>query len=191
MIEMKKKLIINYEEIQAQWLASKVIFKPPLVIWYIIIPVIFIHYFYRLQVYSQNRKEFVTHYMRARRRTIEEVAEALEQDRKVNINDITNLSGTPPEAKEEYRDWIRVLIDHYTVLLQAKGNEFDDLLRLGYRTRSNYLQFANLLNKTEKKLNKALTPSLAAENSEVGKTISLIEQQVQLMRREEAERIFQ
>ena len=70
MIEMKKKLIINYEEIQAQRLASKVIFKPPLVIWYIIIPVIFIHYFYRLQVYSQNRKEFVTHYMRARRRTI-------------------------------------------------------------------------------------------------------------------------
>jgi len=191
MMEMKKNLIIAYEEMQAQRLANKVIFRPPLAIWYIIIPVIFLHYFYRLQIYSQNRKEFVTHYMRARKRTIEAVANALADGRNMTINEVTAHTRTPTEATAEYNAWIRALIDHYTVLLQAKGKDFDELLRLAYHSRSNYLLFANRLNKTEKQLNKALTPSLAAENNNVGKTISLIEQQVQQMRREEADRIFQ
>ena len=190
MIEMKKNLIINYEETQAQRLASRVIFKPPLAIWYIIIPVIFIHYFYRLQVYSQNRKEFVTHYMRARKMALEAVANALEEGRKVNISHVTDQIQIPVEAKKEYRDWIRALIEHYTVLLKAEGKDFDDLLRLGYRTRGNYLLFANALNNTEKQLNKALTPSLSTENSDVAQTVTLIEKHVQMMRREEANRIF-
>ena len=191
MMEMKTNLIIAYEQMQAQRLANKVIFKPPLAIWYIIIPVIFVHYFYRLQIYSQNRKAFVAHYMRARIRTIEAVANALAEGRDMTINEVTAHTRTPAEATAEYRAWIRTLIDHYTVLLQAKGKDFDELLRLAYRSRSNYLRFTNQLGNTEKRLNIALTPSLAAENSDVAKTISLIEQQVQRMRREEADRIFQ
>jgi hypothetical protein len=190
-MEMQKNLIIGYEENQAQRLANKVIFRPPLAIWYIIIPVIFVHYFYRLQIYSQNRKAFVAHYMRARKQAIELAANSMAEGRNVNINEVTAHTRTPTEAKAEYRTWIRELIDHYTALLRAKGEDFDELLRLAYRTRSNYLLFTNRLNKTEQQLNQALTPSLASENNDVGKTISLIELQVQRMRREEADRIFQ
>jgi hypothetical protein len=71
-----------------------------------------------------------------------------------------------------------------------KVSRIDDLLRLGYRTRSNYLLFAIVLNMAEKQLNKALVPSLSSENSDIDQTISLIENHVQLMRREEADRIF-
>lgn len=186
----KEDLIIRYEELQAQLLAGRVIFKPPLTAWYILMPLIFLYYFYRLQKYAQSRKDFVYNYMRSRRRALEEVAVALEEHRQPDIDGFREFTTVPEEALDAYMDWIRVLADHYTDLLQCDGTCCEDLIRSAYDGRGNYLLFLNRLNRSEHKLNRALIPGLEVDIPDVLETITLMETQVEQMRRAEAERIF-
>ncbi|CAB5105998.1 hypothetical protein D3OALGA1CA_3928 [Olavius algarvensis associated proteobacterium Delta 3] len=186
----KKDLILQYEELQAQILAGRVIFKPPLTAWYILMPLIFIYYFYRLQKYSQSRKDFVHNYMLSRRRALEEVADAVETHRPPDIDSFREFTTVPAEATPQYIAWIRVLVDHYTDLLRCDGTCCEDLIRSAYDGRGNYLLFLNRLNRIEHKLNRALTPGLEVDIPDVMETITLMETQVEQMRRAEAERIF-
>jgi len=189
-IRENKDLIFRYEELQAHILASRVIFKPPLTAWYILMPLIFIYYFYRLQKYSKGRKDFVRNYMLSRRRALEEVADALEDDRPPDIEGFREFTIVPTEAMQEYLAWVRVLADHYTDLLKCDGTCCEDLIRSVYSGRGNYLLFLNRLNRSEQKLNRALTPGLEVDIPDVTETITLMETQVEQMRRAEAERIF-
>ena len=189
-IDTKVDLIVQYETIQARRLAERVIFKPPLTVWYILIPVIFVYYFYRLSRYANSRKEFVEHYMRSRRRAVETAAEGLAGDRPPDIEGLVARSSTPGEAKKAYRAYTKVLVAHYTDLLKAGGEDMDALLRSAYRNRGNYLLYLNQLGRAERDLDQVLAPVLAEEHPAVGETIALIEQQIEQLRRSEAERIF-
>jgi len=189
-INEKKDLILRYEELQAQLLAGRVIFKPPLTAWYILMPLIFIYYFYRLQKYAKSRKDFVYNYMRSRRRAIEEAADALEDHRQPDIAGFREFTTVPAEAMDAYIAWIAVLAEHYTDLLKGDGTCCEDLIRSAYNGRGNYLLFLNRLNRSEHQLNRALTPGLEVDIPDVMETITLMETQVEQMRRAEAERIF-
>lgn len=186
----KQALIEQYETSQARRLAACVIFKPPLTVWYILIPVIFVFYFYRLNKYANGRKDFVEQYMKALRTAISAAAECAAGARAPVIEDVVAGSRPPDEAKEAFKAYLRVLVDHYLDLFKANGDNYDTLLRKTYRTRSNYLLFTNRLHQVEKDLNRALRPRLEKENPSVGETIALIERQVVQLRRAEAERIF-
>ena len=58
-ISEKEALILEHETRFADAVGRGVIEKPPLNIWMILIPVIFVHYFYRLNKYADGRKQFV------------------------------------------------------------------------------------------------------------------------------------
>ena len=189
-IESKQQLIIAYETAQARRLADGVIQKPLLTVWYILIPVIFVFYFYRLNRYAASRREFVAHIMRSRRSAVEAAAEAVASGRPPAIDAVMERTSTPREARGAFKTYMRVLIEHYMDLFKARGSDFDALLRSAYRTRSNYLLFLNRLNQVEKELDKALAPGLVTEHPTVGETIALIEQQIARLRRGEAERLF-
>ena len=60
-------------------------------------------------------------------------------------------------------DWLTVLIDHYMDLLQAEGDQIEDLIKSVYKSRTNYLLFFNRLNSVEKKFNSALKPHFPAK----------------------------
>ena len=189
-IAAKQDLILRYETRQAQKLADKVIFKPPLTVWYILIPVIFVYYFYRLNRYTSGRKEFVDHFMLSRRRAIEAAAECAARDRPASIDTLVSQARVPAEATGPYKAFARVLVEHYMDLFKAAGRDYDTLVRAAYRTRGNYLIFLNRLGQVEKELDKALAPGLSAEHPAVGETIALIEEQATRLRRAEAERVF-
>lgn len=189
-IETKKNLIIHYETQQAQRLACKVIFKPPLTVWYILIPVIFVYYFFRLNKYSSSRKAFVEHFMRSRKRAIEAATISVVRDRPPGIDDMIAQTRIPSEAVAAFKSYAKVLVEHYADLLNASGGDHDTLLKAAYRTRSNYLLFLNRLGQVEKALDQALAPSLATDQPTVGDTIALIERQIAQLRRDEADRIF-
>lgn len=189
-IHTKQELIVRYENRQARQLADRVIFKPPLTVWYILIPVIFVYYFFRLSQYASSRKAFVEHYMRSRLSAIEAAAQSVGQNHPPRIDDMVAQSQAPTEAMEAYNAYAQVLVGHYADLFNAHGDDHDALLRSAYRTRSNYLLFLNHLGQVEKKLDKALAPGLVADHPTVGETIALIEQQIAQLRRAEAERVF-
>lgn len=189
-IETKEALIVRYETLQARRLAQRVITKPLLTVWYILIPVIFVYYFFRLNRYTSSCREFVDHYIRSRRRAIDAAAEAVARNCPPDIEDLVARSRTPVEAKSAYTAYSRVLVDHYMDLINADGNDMETLLRSAYRNRGNYLIFINRLGEVEKALDRALAPSLVEEHPAVGETIARIEEEIARLRRAEAERVF-
>lgn len=189
-IAAKADVIVRHETHLARRLADQVIFKPPLTVWYILMPIIFVYYFYRLNKYTSSRKEFVGHYMRSRRQAIEAAAACVADGRPPAIDTLAAQTRTPAEAMKEYKTFSLFLVEHYMDLFKAAGRDYDTLVRSVYKTRGNYLIFLNRLGQVEKELDRALTPALTTEHPLVGETIALIEQQSMRLRRGEAARLF-
>ncbi len=186
----KKELIKNYELKFAHQVAAKVIDKPELSLWMILIPVVFVYYFYKLKKFADGRKAFVANYMITRERTLEEAYLAVETNRKTNLNKIVGMSSAPEDALDAYAQWVKVLAAHYQDLLQAQGREIDALVKAAYKNRTNFLLTLNRLNKVEKHFNSALKPHLQPNIPGADQIIAAIEQWSQKIRRDEATRIF-
>ncbi len=188
--QTKKDLILTYEQTFAARVAAGVIEKPGLSLWMILIPVIFIHFFYRLNTYNQGCKEFAQHFIVTRQRALDEACLSLEAGSKPDIGKLVDLSSAPRESHRAYRAWLQVLIEHYRDLLHSQGDSFEALLRSVYRTRNNYLLFINHLNRVEKEFNAALKPSLGESTAGVNQIVAHIEMRCTELRRADAEKIF-
>ena len=89
----------------ANAVSAAVIEKPHLRLWMILIPVIFVHFFYRFNKHSQGRKEFSRHFLLTRERSLNAVMEALESDRKPDTNKIRQMATIPEGTSKTYIEW--------------------------------------------------------------------------------------
>ena len=189
-LDEKKELILRYEEKFADSVAVAVIEKPKLSTWMILIPIIFIHYFYRMKKFADGRKEFAHHFMLTRKRALEEAVASLESGVKPDMEAIVKMSSAPKETHADYREWLKVLLDHYQDLLRSKGDSFETLIRSAYKTRTNFLLFINQLNRVESRFNTALKPFLSETTEGVDHIVAAIEQRCEQLRRKDADNIF-
>jgi len=156
----------------------------------ILIPIIFVYFFYRLNKVANGRKEFAQNFMITRQRALEAAVDGLRTGKDPDPNQLCRLSTAPEATYEDYTAWLKVLLQHYANLLQAEGNSVEDLIRSVYKTRSNYLLFLHQLHRAEKQFDTALAPHLDVPISEVTTIVKAMERQSEVYRREEAERIF-
>ncbi len=190
-ITKKKELILKYEQKFADGVAVAVIDKPKLSSWMILIPIIFIHYFYRMKKFADGRKEFAQHFILTRKRALEEALTSIESGGKPDVNALVKMSSAPKETHSDYKKWLEVLLDHYLDLLRSEGDSFEALIRSVYKTKINYLLFFNHLNRVERQFNTALKPSLSKTTEGINHIVVNIEQRCKQLRAKEAERIFQ
>ena len=186
----KKALILEHETAFARNLATYVIDRPKLSVWMILIPILFVYYFYRFQRYAEGRKTFAEHYLMSRTRALDEAFHALNSGREPDIDHLARLSDVPDAIRPFQADVIRVLVNHFVSLLRTDGDDFETLVRSAYRDRTNYLLFLNRLNQTEKEVYTGLTSHLRETQEEVNTVVRTIELQSEKLRREEAERIL-
>ena len=186
----KKSWLLESERKLAFAVASRIIDKPPLSIWMILVPIFFVYYFYRLQRYSSGRKEFVKHFLVSRERAINEALSAIQSERRPDSLKLCRMSSVPTQIYSEYRDWLEVLIDHYMDLLQARGDCFEDLIKAVYKNKTNYLLFINRLNTVENKFNTALKPHLPDTIDSANSIVAAMETYSTKWRRNQAESIF-
>ena len=189
-IDDKKDCILAQERRLAVAVASQIIDRPKQSIWMILIPVVFIYYFYRLQRYANGRKEFVEHFMISRERAMEEAFSAVKSGKRPDALKLCRMSTVPSQIYAEYGDWLTVLIDHYMDLLQAEGDRIEDLIKSVYKTRTNYLLFFNRLNSVEKKFNTALKPHLPDSIDGANSIMTAMETYSTAWRRNQVESIF-
>ena len=129
--------------------------------------------------------------MISRRRAADETMEAIRQNRPVNLDALSARAELPSEeAHRDYRQWITVLMAHYRDLLTAEAEDFDALVRLAYRSRSNYLLTLNQLSEAEKKLNATLKPHIERESAGIADVIADIEHHSTRLRRAHAQTVF-
>ena len=186
----KKDWIAAHEQRLANFVAAKVIDKPELSIWMILIPVIFVYFFYRLRKVTDGRKEFAYNFMITRRRALDAAYDGLESGHSPDPNQLCRISSSPAETYREYAEWLKLLLRHYKNLMQADGNSMEELIRSVYHTRANYLLFLHQLHRAEKQFNAALAPHLGDSIKEVKTIVKVMESQSEAYRREEAEEIF-
>ena len=189
-INEKYDMVEAHERQFAHLLSLQVIDRPTLSVWMILIPIIFVHYFYRFNKFNTGRKEFAKNYLVSRLRALEESLRVSETGHKPDIEKLTAQASLPKNALPAYRELLRVLIDHYADLLRARGETYEELVRSAYGNRSSFLLFVNGLNKVEKNLDSALKPDMEEVTEGFDEVVALIERFSDKLRREDAERIF-
>ena len=186
----KSAIIGASEEKFAYALASAVLDKPKISIWMILIPIIIVFHMFRYQKYVDGRNKFVEHYQLSRKRALEANVRALETGQPCDVRALVTQANISADAKSEYSAWIRILCDHYADLLRCKGDSIEALVKSAYKNRTNFLLFLNQLNDSEKRLNAALSPQLRETTEGIDEIIGRMEHATEMLRRDEAERIF-
>lgn len=186
----KQQAILESERRFANAVSAAVIDKPKLSIWMILIPVIFVHYFYRLKKYAEGRKDFARNFLLTRKRALEEAAAAVDAKRPPDTGPLVRMSSIPEGTSKAYIRWLNVLLDHFVDLLKSDGDSYEALVKAVYKNRTNYLLYLNTLGDVEKGFNRELKPHINAETPDANGIIQSIERCCIEIRRAEAERIF-
>lgn len=188
--DQKHQIILEHEKRFADHLALKVLDKPKLSVWMILIPIIFVHYFYRIQKFNSGRNAFAEKYIIVRKRALDEALAVIRTERTPDIEGLARLSKLPEAVHGPNLKMVDLLVSHYSDLMRSDGDTIESLVRSAYKTRSNYLLFVNQLNQTEKTLNSALKPHLADSVEGVEEIISAMEIYSERFRRNYAETVF-
>jgi len=189
-IEQKQKDIFAYERIFAFKLGERVLEKPKLSVWMILIPLIIVYHMYRHQKYVEARSKFAENFLMTRRWALAEAGYVVAEGKKKDARGISAQASMPDDARDFHIALISTLLDHYVDLLRADGDDVESLIRTAYGSRTNYMLYLNQLSQTEKRLNAALEPHLSKEHKDIKQTIHRIEQIAEEMRREEVRRLF-
>jgi hypothetical protein len=189
-IRFQQNIIQQNEEKFALQLASKVLEKPKLSIWMIMVPIIFVYYFYKVQKYSEGRKKFAKNYLVSHNRALKAVVAAMDSGRECNCEALAQETNIPESVAPEYTAMIRILAQHYQDLLRAEGDTWEALIRSVYKDQTHYLLFLNRLNTVEKQFNSALKPHLQETTEGVDDIVQRMEHWSEALRRTEAEKIF-
>jgi hypothetical protein len=188
-LERKKALVLERELAFANAVGAAVFEKPKVSFWMMLVPLLFLHFIYRMQKFRNGRMRFEQEFMVTRRKALDLAVEAQETRVKPNIDQIARESGLADALVTPYASWLKALVDYYSDLLAAAGDSFESLVRSAYRNRTNYLLTLNRLNAVEKEFYAALKPQMAATEGAAA-VIATIEEQSRRLRRELAESAF-
>ena len=130
-------------------------------------------------------------------RALDAALKAVEGGGEPDCGRLAQAAKLPESAMGVYVKFMEILVCHFQELLSRDGDAYQDLLAQTYESKTNFLLFCNQLNSAERELNQALTPTLennpeADDSGQAGygEAVSKIEEYTELLRREEAERLF-
>ena len=185
-----KKIIVAQERKFAAQLCRFILHKPTLSSWMIMIPFIFIFYIQDLMKYKNGKQVFMDNFILTRNKALDEAEAALAEKRDIDTGVIAQQAKLSTEAQEKYAEFMAVLADHYSLLLQASGETYEEMLRSAYGRSKNYLAYLELLSKSEKSLNKVLQPGLEESTEGVADVVGSIERYSEKIRRSDAKEVF-
>ncbi len=188
--EEKKRTIMDHEAWFARNLSHKVIKKPALALWMILIPVFFVFFMLEFKKNNAARKPFVENYLKARRRALDAAARRVEEAEEPDMEALAGLSDVPEAVRKVHAEWLKVAIRHYCSLLEAADSDFPSMVRAAYRNKTSLMIFFNLLGEAERKMDEALVPHLEKEVEDVRDVIKAMEKASEELRRQVADDIF-
>ena len=103
-----RDLILKEEKRFAALVSAKVIDKPKLAVWMILIPVFFVFYFWQLTRYSDGRKTFAEEFMITRQRALDQALASVQAGKGPDIEtdyyNFTALNFPPGHPAREMHD---------------------------------------------------------------------------------------
>lgn len=189
-LDANMALIEENERRFANRIAHRLIETPKLHVWMVLIPVIFVFHFFNLNKASKGRKLFVDNYLVTRRKTLQEVHDALEEQRPPDLETLAASKDVPDAIRHHYKAWLQTLIAHYTALLTAHGDSYDKLLKSAYRNHATCQEAIRKLNDAEMRFNSALKPLLPKESEDANSIIATMQETSVALRKEQLKNVF-
>lgn len=191
MTEKTAEMILSYERRYSSTLAGNVIGKPRLSSLMIFIPFLFLFYIQDLFKYKKGLKKFTASYLSSREKALKEAVEAFSEKRKIKTEEMGKLAGLEGKAAIYYSEYLRILADHYFLLLKGRGDDYESLVRSAYKnSRKDYKTFTETLTETEERLSRSLVETEVSDKEEGSYTIKKIEKGNRNLRRKELAEIF-
>ncbi len=196
-VESRYELVLSQETGFAWAVANRVVDKPLISVWMILIPILLVQYVISSRELKEVARAFVREFMLTKRL-------ALDMARDMEIGGLTKEEALtvrlPAEWEEEaeptrkeirarQRAEIEVLIDHYRRLLVVDGENFALMVRNAYLCRDDYVAFLEQLLHAESAVNRAAVRAFG-ETEGFKETIAKAETATRELRWNEMKTIF-
>ncbi|WP_045210944.1 NF038143 family protein [Desulfonatronovibrio magnus] len=193
--QKNQQIILDYERKFASELAVKVVEKPALTIWRIIMPLLLIYHAVKLKEYKQDISIFTQGVMKSKLLALgsayNELRSNLPSHDYLHSLEVGEDSTTPnmklfiTRQKAE----VELIKSHYKKLLKSSGTDYESLLRNVYKNRGQYRNYLLKLEKTEQDIQDSILkihhPGSVAREMSLSMQLALKE-----MRKEEIKRVF-
>lgn len=193
--EKKYQVILSAEQEFARGVALGVLVKRPLTPWHFLMPGMFILDFLRR---SSEIKRYSDLFLFPRKLALSVALDTYRgEDRNNGLSRVeeeigqwlTSLQLYSGGLHREQMEVIRLIVDHYSKLLNAEGITFHSLVKNAYGTRENYEAYLHQLASAEKKVDQAIA-EIRGETQDIWDRLQAEQVQVQELRKKEVERIF-
>jgi hypothetical protein len=194
-MEKKHHIILEAEESFARAVALGVHVKRPLSAWHFLLPGMFLFDFLRR---SSETRRYSDLFLFPRKLALKGALDILNgEDRKEILSQIeddikhwlVSLNFYSERLQRKHMDIIDLLIDHYSKLLHAEGNDYPDLIRYGYQGRESYEAYLHRLSAAEQEVDHAIA-EIRGETKEIMEQLRVEQVQVTELRTKEVNRIF-
>lgn len=193
-LDRKCEWILNRELACAHEVALRLVDKPELSVWMILIPIIFLHFMYRAQKFKAGLGTITRELLASRefalalaRESLVAGTEAPDPARRFPDGAGT-LMGAP--LREAEIQLSRVLIGHYRRLLEARGESYEALVRDAYGNEDHYREeFLRRLVEAEERI-AACAREAAADIPESRQTLTRMAAARQELREEDVKLCF-
>ncbi|MBS3917067.1 MAG: NF038143 family protein [Sulfuritalea sp.] len=176
-----REIILAYEAAFARALGARVVEKPAVTLWMVLIPILFLHYMHRHQQFKAGVEGFAREYLKPRLRALDAALGASATDGEQGGTDSpASLALRRAQAQQE-----AVLTAHYRRLLACEADGHGALLRAAYGDRARFEQYLEELGAADAALNAAILEAAPGETA-VAQAVARLDSALRQMRREEA-----
>jgi len=178
-IQAKKDRIMAWEKEEAGKIAERIFPKPALSVWMVLVPLVFVYYFYAMNRFRSAKERFVRETLATRKLALEAACKSVAAAESVDFHMLAARDDVPEQAQEALAEYLRVLAEHYKALLVAKGGSAAELLARAYGSATNYLLFLNQAHQAESELNRKVAVML---NDQVAGALEAVEKMAEAAR---------
>jgi hypothetical protein len=161
-IEQRRRSILAHETAVARQIAAQVVERPTLSVWMILIPLLFVHYMQRQQVFRRAVAEVSDALLRSRWRALDLVCARVVCDDEPGASEEDDGIRRLRSAQDAE---LALLARHYSKLLAVDGSGYPALVRRAYGTADAYREQLNVLQTVERRVSAAAYDARRDESS--------------------------
>jgi hypothetical protein len=161
-IEQRRRSILAHETAVARQIAAQVVDRPTLSVWMILIPLLFVHYMQRQQVFRRAVAEVSDALLRSRCRALDLVCARVVSDDEPDASEEDERIRRLRSAQDAE---LALLARHYSKLLAVDGSGYPALVRRAYGTVDAYREQLNVLQTVERRVSAAAYDARRDESS--------------------------
>jgi hypothetical protein len=161
-IEQRRRSILAHESAVARAIAAQVLDKPTLSVWMILVPLLFVHYMQRQQLFRRAVAQVSDALLKSRLRALDLVCAPVTPVTECADSGEDERIGTLRNAQDAE---VTLLARHYSKLLSVNGIDYAALVRCAYGNADAYRELLDELRTVERRVSLAAYEARPDESS--------------------------